>query len=61
MKAPPAILSVNDTLKEATSKFDETNAWNLPVVNDNGEYVGFISRAGIFSAYRQTLVDITAE
>lgn len=61
MKAPPAILSINDTLKEATSKFDETNAWNLPVVNDNGEYVGFISRAGIFSAYRQTLVDITAE
>ena len=61
MKEPPATLSINDTLKEATSKFDETDAWNLPVVDDNGEYVGFISRSGLFSAYRQTLVDITAE
>ena len=61
MKDPPAVLSINDTLKEATSKFDETNAWNLPVVDNNGEYVGFISRSGLFSAYRKTLVDITAE
>lgn len=61
MKEPPALLSINDTLKEATSKFDETGAWNLPVVDSNGEYVGFISRSGLFSAYRKTLVDITAE
>ncbi len=61
MKQPPALLSINDTLKDATSKFDETGAWNLPVVDNNGEYIGFISRSGIFSAYRKTLVDITAE
>ncbi len=61
MKEPPAVLNINDTLKEATSKFDETNAWNLPVVDNNDEYVGFISRAGLFSAYRKTLMDITAE
>ena len=61
MKAPPAVLSISDTLKDATEKFDETKAWNLPVVDDNGTYLGFISRSGLFSSYRKTLVSFSAE
>ena len=34
--------------------FDQTGAWNLPVV-DNGKYVGFVSKSKIFSSYRQVL------
>jgi CIC family chloride channel protein len=61
MKEPPAILSTFDTLKVAAHKFDETKAWNLPVVDENRRFVGFISRSGLFNSYRKTLVDLTAE
>ena len=61
MKDPPAVLRISDTLKDATEKFDETKAWNLPVVDDNGSYLGFISRSGLFSSYRKTLVSFSAE
>jgi CIC family chloride channel protein len=61
MKEAPAILTSTDTLKVATEKFDETKAWSLPVVDDNGRFVGFISRSGLFNSYRKTLVDFTAE
>ena len=47
--------------KTATAKFDETKAWNLPVVDDKGCYMGFISRSGLFSSYRRTLVSFTAD
>jgi CIC family chloride channel protein len=61
MKQPPALLLTTDTLKEAAQKFDDTKAWNLPVIDENGCYIGFISRAGIFSSYRKTLVSFAAE
>ncbi len=61
MKDPPSVLYMTDTLKEATAKFDETKAWNLPVVDDKGCYMGFISRSGLFSSYRRTLVSFSAD
>ena len=61
MKEPPAILTVDDTVNVAMDKFDETRAWNLPVVDNSGVFVGFLSRSGLFSSYRRTLVDFTAE
>ena len=35
--------------------FDDTRAWNLPVVDDQGCYIGFVSKSKIFSSYRQVL------
>ena len=61
MKDPPALLNTNDTLKIATEKFDETQAWNLPVVNEDNQFVGFISRSGLFNSYREVLVSFSAE
>ena len=61
MKEPPATLSINDTLKVVTKKFDETGAWNLPIVDNNFKYVGFISRSGLFNSYRSTLIKFSQE
>ena len=61
MKDPPALLNTNDTLKIATEKFDETQAWNLPVVNDEHQFLGFVSRSGLFNSYREVLVNFSAE
>lgn len=61
MKDAPALLMISDTLEIATKKFDETNAWNLPVVDDQYNYVGFISRSGLFNSYRKTLIKFSQE
>lgn len=61
MKDPPALLNTNDTLKVATEKFDETKAWNLPVVDENKQFLGFVSRSGLFNSYREVLVNFSAE
>lgn len=61
MKDAPALLHATDTLEVATKKFEDTNAWNLPVVDEKGNYLGFISRSGIFNSYRKTLINFSQE
>ena len=61
MKAPPALVRINDALDLVTKKFEETNAWNLPVVDEDNKYLGFISRSGMFQSYRKTLRDFSQE
>ena len=54
MIKPPAIISSQQTMETIMKEFDETEAWNLPVVDD-GKYVGFISKSSVFSSYRHKL------
>lgn len=54
MSMPPARIDINDTMDVVMKKFDDTNAWNLPVT-DNGKYVGFVSKSKIFNSYRRVL------
>ena len=61
MKDPPAVLMANDSPKVALQKFKETKAWNLPVVDENNLYLGFISRSGLFTSYRETLLKFSQE
>lgn len=61
MKDAPAVLNINDTLETATQKFDISKAWNLPVVDVHNNYIGFVSRSGIFNSYRQTLIKFSQD
>jgi CIC family chloride channel protein len=61
MKEPPAVLMVNDSPKVAIQKFKETQAWNLPVVDGQHHYIGFVSRSGLFTRYRETLIKFSQE
>lgn len=54
MAMPPARIEITDTMDKVMSTFDQTGAWNLPVV-DNGKYVGFVSKSKIFNSYRRVL------
>ena len=54
MSMPPAKIDVHDSMDQVMKKFDETNAWNLPVV-DGDKYVGFVSKSKIFNSYRRVL------
>ena len=60
MKTPPATISSIESMESVMKKFDETNAWNLPVL-DNNIYVGFISKSSVFSSYRTKLKTSTIE
>ncbi len=55
MRTPPEMVHSNDTMQSVMKKFDDTGAWNLPVI-DNGSYIGFISKSSIFGKYRKVLI-----
>ena len=54
MNEPMATASLGDSMEEIVEKFQKTPHYNL-VVLDNGKYVGFVSRAKVFSKYRNLL------
>lgn len=56
MTMPPEVIAPDEHMESVMKKFDETGAWNLPVI-DKGEYLGFISKSTIFSNYRNKLID----
>lgn len=60
MTIPPAIITISDPMEVVMQKFEESKAWNLPVVSASG-YVGFVSKAKIFSAYRKLLMQFSNE
>lgn len=59
MQKAPDVIELNDCrMNDIMKKFQETDAWNLPVVKD-GKYVGFISKSKLLTAYRQKLIEVT--
>lgn len=54
MSAPPAKIEINESMERVMKIFDDTGAWNLPVV-DRGKYIGFVSKSKIFNSYRRVL------
>ncbi|MCH4822682.1 chloride channel protein [Gramella lutea] len=57
-QAPEIIDLETDRMKAIMQKFQESNAWNLPVVKE-GKYVGFISKSKMLTAYRKKLIEVT--
>ena len=55
MAMPPAKLCIGDSMDHVMKTFDDTGAWNLPVVDADGKYVGFVSKSKIFNSYRRVL------
>lgn len=50
----PLTIDVSENMDSVMGKFEKTNYWNFPVLN-NKEYLGFISQSSILSSYRRTL------
>lgn len=61
MAAPKACIKITDSMEEVMRKFDDTGAWNLPVVDEEGKYKGIVSKSKMLTTYRQVLVDLSAE
>ena len=48
-------------MEQVMRTFDDTQAWNLPVVDKEGHYLGFVSKSKIFNSYRQVLVNFSED
>lgn len=59
MKSAPAYVYVGEKMDSVMIKFEQTEAWNLPVVKDDRTYVGFVSKSKIFSSYREQLKQVS--
>jgi chloride channel protein, CIC family len=60
MSIPPTYIDKKENIETVMEAFRTTGAWNLPVL-DNGYYVGFLSKARIYSTYRELLVQFSEE
>lgn len=52
-------VTATDRMEKVMDKFETTGAWNLPVLDKNGLYLGFVSKSKIFSAYREQLQQVS--
>lgn len=56
MKPIPFPLHINDTMEQVMHAFEETKSWELPVVDADGTFVGFVLKSKILEAYRRLLI-----
>lgn len=61
MTAAPEFIYYSDNMDRVMQKFDQSGAWNLPVVTQDSKYIGFVSKSKLFSAYRKMLRDFYEE
>ncbi len=54
MYYPETYVNYEDTLQTITDQLEVSGHYNVPVIKDN-KYIGFISRAKIFSVYRKLI------
>ena len=55
IKAPAALINERDDMRDIIKTFDETATWNLPVLDSNNKFLGFISKSSVLMNYRQLL------
>ena len=61
MSQPPAVIYENDSMLDVLNKFDDSVAWNLPVLSVDNKYIGFVSKSKIYTAYRNLLSEFSEE
>lgn len=59
MYMPEYSISPNDSMDVVANKFESSGRFTLAVIDDDGKYVGFISRARVFTRYRKQLIDVS--
>jgi len=55
MRPSPVVVLVNDTMQAVMAKMEQENAWLLPVLNEQAQFLGTVSKTSIFNKYRALL------
>ena len=56
MQPAPAIVGPDDDLEHTLNVLERTGSWALPVVDQQGRYLGFILKSQILARYRRQLI-----
>lgn len=59
MQSAPDYVYTTDSMQTVMKKFENTGSWNLPVVDSDRKYIGFVSKSKIFTVYREKLKDVS--
>jgi CIC family chloride channel protein len=59
MIQPPDKILKNEMIQSIMPRFEQSNTWMLPVIDEQDHYLGFISKSRILDAYRQALVNVS--
>lgn len=55
VQAAPDVVFIQDSLKVVLGKMEKENVWVLPVLNEQEEFLGFVSKTSVFNKYRALL------
>ena len=61
MHRPVEYVFIDERMESVMEKFERTDAWNLPVLDEKFRYMGFVSKSRILSAYREQLSQVSHE
>lgn len=61
MHSPMTSAKLNQSMEDIVEKFQKTPQFNIVVLDDEGHYVGFVSRANVFSKYRKMLKEFSED
>lgn len=61
MSKAPERIHPDEPIRSVMEKFEQTRAWNLPVVDEGGHYLGFVSKSKLLTAYREQLTHMSDE
>jgi CIC family chloride channel protein len=57
MTRPPEVIDyAKDSMQQVMQRFQDSGAWNLPVIRE-GKYYGFVSKSKLLTAYRRELIN----
>ena len=61
MIGPKGKVSPEMNMADVMNLFDTTDAWTLPVINNQGKYIGMLSRQHIYATYRKLLLKFSED
>ena len=60
MYVPNLVIQRQENMAQVAIKFQQSDKYNIAVL-DRGKYVGFISRANVFSSYRAKVKEYSSD
>jgi CIC family chloride channel protein len=58
---PDNLIKSDEKMESVMYKFEVSGAWNLPVIDSEGKYLGFVSNSRLFGAYRKWLKETSGD
>lgn len=58
---PKCTIAPDESMQEVVRKFEESGSYNMPVVDRNNKYIGFVSRANLFTNYREIIEELSQD